>query len=592
MNRKPHCLRSPRFPFAFVCIALGAASHLHYATAQEAPPFEEPEAMMVRLAPIGNGRGIVVCEPTAAETDEATANFGAGCGRWLHLTLAGQPELGATPTWGEIDMARRELGSDDLRLNVAQAAKLRGMLGISHVAVGSIKGTLQHCRLSYQLRDLAKNVPVGPPLEIEGAPEAILKQLPRLAGKLAVALGVDVPIVPSAASISASDIAFLGSISWKAEPPLSADSVKRLQILARTDALGALTLLQHKDDLSLSDAQIVASAQDALAIPAINLAAVSAIVLGCPRASNELLDKASASWFAKVPRNYQVLAAAMRREAARQQWIKQRGDAESAVRIAPLNPGAWLRLADAISEATDSVRHARTIGGMNDAELAQVEVAYPLWQASVRRATQLDPHSSRAWYSLSISSAFMGDGDTADSALAQSMQCTPLDDNVYFWCVQLYEYKWFPDKDKERRMIDFAMDGNDRQFDKAITGVTEALAKELSARQPLDNSETKLIAKVALRSRAWFAAGPHKSSSLDQVAYFYEVEGDFAEAITIYKESLRQNPDNAVSHAALGYCLEQSNDLAGAITEYKAACRLDPKNEYALQALARYGQAP
>lgn len=52
-------------------------------------------SLQTTLKPVPSGNGLIVFEPIA--TDAALADFGAGCGRWLHLMVAGQSALGKTP---------------------------------------------------------------------------------------------------------------------------------------------------------------------------------------------------------------------------------------------------------------------------------------------------------------------------------------------------------------------------------------------------------------------------------------------------------------------------------------------------------------
>lgn len=75
-----------------------------------------PERLMPAASPLAaqltqmdSGPGVLVCEPVATGADRTAADFGAGCGRWLHLIVAGHGELGKTPSWFCADYARREL---------------------------------------------------------------------------------------------------------------------------------------------------------------------------------------------------------------------------------------------------------------------------------------------------------------------------------------------------------------------------------------------------------------------------------------------------------------------------------------------------
>lgn len=95
----------------------------------------QPDAALLQsLPPLDSGPGIAVCEPTVQKSALRLANFGAGCGRWLHLHVGGQGEFGKTPLWGSMDDARRDMNRPDLRFAKADALQLAQKLGATHVA--------------------------------------------------------------------------------------------------------------------------------------------------------------------------------------------------------------------------------------------------------------------------------------------------------------------------------------------------------------------------------------------------------------------------------------------------------------------------
>src|SRR5204863_9938391 len=100
---------------------------------------------------IASGPGVLVCDPVLVGTNSQTSAFGAGCGRWLHFALGAQPELGRTPTWASTSYTCLELKTRALRVSQKDVPLLAPSLGVTHFAIGTVEGTPEQCRLSYQL---------------------------------------------------------------------------------------------------------------------------------------------------------------------------------------------------------------------------------------------------------------------------------------------------------------------------------------------------------------------------------------------------------------------------------------------------------
>lgn len=93
------------------------------------------------LKEVKSGPGIAVFEPVAKVSDSQSVNFGAVCGRWLHLNVGGQGAFGKTPLWGQLEDARAQFKYSSLRLTEAKVRALANSLGLTHVAVGEIELT-------------------------------------------------------------------------------------------------------------------------------------------------------------------------------------------------------------------------------------------------------------------------------------------------------------------------------------------------------------------------------------------------------------------------------------------------------------------
>jgi tetratricopeptide (TPR) repeat protein len=102
-----------------------------------------------------------------------------------------------------------------------------------------------------------------------------------------------------------------------------------------------------------------------------------------------------------------------------------------------------------------------------------------------------------------------------------------------------------------------------------IAAVALALAWQAHGYAEIFRNERTLWSyTVARNPGAWAAQG--------NLGYALFQEGRVAEAIPLYREALRLNPDYAEARYDLGTALLRTNDVAGAIAEYEQAVRLQP----------------
>lgn len=103
--------------------------------------------------------GLIVSDPVTSST---ALNFiSAGCGRWLDLVAAGQPELGRTSVWEARERATREMKRPTLQFKPAGSSKLAGMTGVTHSlqTVGTLPPRSRRTKISMQQVQLSCNWP-------------------------------------------------------------------------------------------------------------------------------------------------------------------------------------------------------------------------------------------------------------------------------------------------------------------------------------------------------------------------------------------------------------------------------------------------
>src|SRR5207249_3842361 len=113
------------------------------------------------------------------------------------FVVGGQGQLSKTPLWEGLDRARKELGRSDLRLKPADTSRLGSILGVTHVATGTVRGSASQCSLTYQMWQISGHKPVGAALTLSGSAVQVLQQLPTMASTLSRQLGVTAPHIPA-----------------------------------------------------------------------------------------------------------------------------------------------------------------------------------------------------------------------------------------------------------------------------------------------------------------------------------------------------------------------------------------------------------
>lgn len=441
---------------------------------QPAPSLDS-HPLIARLTPLESGPGLLVCEPVATGADASMADFGSGCGRWLHLVAAGQPELGKTPLWSSVEHAVRELHRHDLRLNPEQAVKLPRMLGITHVALGEIKGDARSCTLTYRLWEIPAKKPVGEPLTVTGTESEVMAALPKLAADMAAALGVRAPKALAGVGETADELRFLGRLPWAPGEELPEDQMKELARIAMH-----VSAVADRDKRIRPHRAVLAAMLDLMKcgaledVTSVNLTSFrlggvlpeNALVMGetarqglrSTKAESEGLPVAATqALLARFPNNYLLRTAASYHSRLDGKLDEARKAAEIAVRCSTGNPDAWLVLASRISDQADAIRKGRFINEVPQQELQAANRFYEEWIPVSLKAVLVDPQHAYAWHELSTAAAFVGEEPLADRAFWKATELDPGNSKIYEWGIQLYQPKWLGDAKKLEKVARMAV---------------------------------------------------------------------------------------------------------------------------------------
>lgn len=525
-----------------------------------------------KLKPVSSGSGIVVCEPVAQGADEATAAFGAGCGRWLQLVVGGQPELGKTPLWAAMDRARRELERQDLRLTLEDAAKLAALTGATHVAVGEVRGPASACTLSYQLYELPARKPVGEPVALTGTHEQVLAGLPGLARTLATRLGAAKPRVPAAVEVNAAEVAALGRMAWFPDYDYAAAETETLRRLAPASPLAGLFFIRSSGAVSAAAFReavrrlLEQAPENPLVFSEIGW--VNANGLAPHRAVVERMIR-------RYPDNYPLAMVDVWLQRVLGNPDAERRAAERVVRLAPQNPDAWLTIGWTNSAAADRIRNGRVAGGMSAKEWATIEPLYEEWLAAVKRAVEIDPRHARAWLRLATAATFAGERRQASQAIQKALELDPDNPEVYSWGLQMYHSKW---GGNPLDLVDVARRATEHRFPYARQSVGIAGALKQAG---FEERANRLLDRVIEERQAAVKRAPGDAQAHYDLALALKHRDRLTEAIPEYQTVARLLPNDPEAHYELGLALEKAGRVPGALREYRETVRLAPQHRRA-----------
>ena len=550
------------------------------AAGSSSPAFPEPLTRWTpveKLALTGGGKGLIVCDPVPVSASAALTDFGTGCSRWLHLSVAGLPELGQTPQWSSLWRAQTELNRTDLRLTPLEARRLSGITGATHAATGQITGTAANCTLTYQLYALPQGTVVGPPLRINGTEAQVLSQLPAMAVRLGTSLGV-APAPPSAAiSATPAQIALIGHLPLYSDAPLPHSLTQPLQAMAAHLPLAGLFLAGFNGDLTDKQWSVI----------------VKSLLTQVP--PNGLIwAQLGSNDPARLVPSQAVLAAARKKYphnylfASSQTWLQrhlrhenaERQAAEQSVQFAPRNPDAWLTLGYTIADEGETLRQGRVAATINGPEWQFLNTSYAQWLSAVSQAARLDPLYAKAWNRVASAATFASNPQMADKALWKGIALSKNDPTYYAWGLQMYQDKWDSNPAKLQKIAQTLAT-------LSYPTVSEGLG---AAKILRDNEQTPgqfaapkqaLLTSLLARTETAIAANRGDAQAHYDHAYVLKMMGNQTDAIAEFKNVAILRPSDPQSYLNLAQEYEDAHHSSLAVAAYRQALALDPTSALA-----------
>lgn len=547
---------------------LGTPHGLFAATkATSQPPRKLHSGGQPRLLPTKSGPGIVVCEPVTASSDTTLTHFGGGCAEWLQVAVGGQPQFGQTPLWDSLDRARVEMGRPDLMLSPRQALALAPILGVTHAAVGTLRGAEPHLTLKYQFYQLPAGTRAGDPITLSGTKAQIAAGLPQMARILVKQLHGEPAAVPAAADLVPDDLQFLGEVRWRTTPYTDLQR-SQIEALSLHDPAAGILNLNRRGGGHPADFH---SASETLLAQAGNNPLVWGVIT--KRDNWLLLTHAVqlSALAARYPGSGILAAAETYRARIAQNHAAEMLAATRLVQDAPRNPEGWLISATTTASVAGDVRQGRVYGALSSSDARYLSRLYAQAEAADKQAVQLDPHFAAGWQNLAISATFNSDAALADHALETALALSRDKADVYGWALEMYQPKWSDEPAKLDRFAHLAAADTSLTVDDVLR-----VSRHLKS-SGYPELGTKLLADFIARKQLLLASAPENGQEHFETAVALDGAGDHIGALTEYQKAAALFPKNASIQYHLGKELSASGDLTGAETALRQAIKLDPE---------------
>ena len=561
------------FVFSVLLGGFAGSSFLNAAPAVKAPHKLGQAAQNVagwksqdNSTPAASGPGIIVCEPVTFPANHNISDFGTGCALWLQVIVGGQPQLGKTPLWSSLDRARTELGRSDLQLSSTGALHLAPILGVTHAAVGTLRGAEPHLVLTYRLLQVPSGAPVGTAITLIGTQAQIADGLPQMARMLTKRLGVTTSAVPVSVGLTHTDLQMLGQVRWREDPDTDLQRTTIEAMAVRSPVAGMMNLLRRRG----GHTQHFHTAVETLLAQAGDNTFVWSVITKRTNLSLLQHDAQLSALVARYPHNSSLAMIEAFRYRLTQDRKPEIEVAEQAVKNAPHSPDCWETYSETLSGTAGDIRQGRVYGALSSSEAGDLGTLYAASEAAAHQAVRLDPDDASAWESLAEYATFNSNAVLADHALQRALALSKDKKAVYYWAMQMYQPKWDDDPAKLDKFARMAAADTTLDVDDVLK-----LAPELkSCGYP--ELRAKMLNDFTARQQALLAMHPDDGQAHFELAV---VQGflDFGkESLTEYQRAAALLPDDATVHYRYGTALYSSGDYVQAQVQLREALKIDP----------------
>jgi tetratricopeptide (TPR) repeat protein len=548
--------------FFLIFAGLSVASSLSAASAVKPIWKAQPN-----LLPTSSGPGIVICEPVVSPANPDVSNFGTGCALWLQVVVGGQPQFGKTPLWGELDRAHTELKQRDLQLSPAEALDLAPILGVTHVAVGTLRGAEPHLILTYRLLQVPLGSPIGTAITLTGTEAQITARLPQMAQTFVKKLGgVSPPDISASTGLTPSNLRMLGQVRWREDPETDKQRTTIEAMALHSPVAGMMNLLRRRG----GHTQHFHSAVETLLAQAGDNTFVWSVITKRTNLSLLQHDAQLSALVTRYPHNSSLAMVTAFRWQLTQDPKPEIEAAEQAVKNAPHSPACWQTYSETLSDAAGDIRQGRVYDALSSTEAEYLGQLYAASEAAAHQAVRLDPADAAAWENLAEDATFNSNAALADQAMQRALALSKDKKDVYYWALQMYQPKWDGDPVKLERFARMAAADTTLHVDDVLKLVPELKScgyPELAA---------KMLNDFTVRQQTAIALHPDDGQAHFELAVAQDAGGDKKDALTEYQKAATLLADDATVHYRYGSALYNTQNYDQAEIQVREALKIDP----------------
>ncbi len=522
--------------------------------------FEEVKA-------VNSGPGLFIAEPVVATGSEDLTNFSSGCRKWLQYTMGDNPELGQMPGLLVDVRLKRELKSQNLQFDLARAVKAGNLVGVTHVAVGTLSGSATNATLTYRVYEIASQKPISTVISEKGSSSALVQSLPSIASKLLTSVGISKPHVPASLNVTPSDIAAIGICDW--ESLREQNMTLRGHIKSLSSVLPAAAYIVVCNDASENRKVALESARKLMELDPDNFYNVARLV----QAGTDMVLPYEAIFkhnVQKFPNNSGYCVYTVWQMALARNPEGLLAAQKHCVQCSIHDSDRWAFLSNTQLDAAGEIRKGRTVNNITEAEWKTLNRLYEEALFTGIKAVKLDPLNAYAWLTTARAATFAGVPDIADTALWKGLAVDPSDYRFCNWGLQMYQPKWFGDSEKLNKVGRLLIESQD------IDGVLiyQCVPKLTDAK--LDNLIPLVYPAALARLKKQVTVKPDAS-------YLHAAIGDVNNALKRYdvaiaelQEAIRLDPDYLKWHVHILQCYQDAKRYKSLLSESKLLMSLDP----------------
>lgn len=520
--------------------------------------------------PASSGPGLVVYDPVqVGKQSEEMSLYVKACGSYLNFHASGQPEFGKSPLFMRDEPISCK-AVQNYQITEQQAPQMTALLGITHIAIGSLAVNGDKVTLTYRVMSEPENKQVGDKVVSIGTLDQVNDSLPRVAKEIAERLGAQHPNVPATMALTPAELRLCAM-------PYSQELRKERIAINDKDSYAAMSTYFWNSYETQTDKRRAL-------LHALQSDPNNMLLLGFVAKMEPAFLSQYEAEFKNLLRKYQnnsILAFAEKCK------LTHDGDFANAVksarRMVALNPGcAFLhnQLSEAIADQAQDVRQEKFSSKITPSEELQLDQLYPEGKAEALASIKLNPYSASLWPTFVQAAVFAGDIQLGLKAADRIVQFSGSHALTAWVELEFRAPKWGGSSQLQKSQALKIV------ADKSIRGRTALWVSKQLDNYKMSDLASSLRTKELAVAQELVKKPKHDPWDYDYLATVYEYIGNFPEACRAEATACKEDPNNGWLLYNYARYLRFNGDREKSIAALKRLLAYDPDHEYALGLLA------